>query len=358
MTKIHLARAQFDDKERLLLEAGGVEVSLFRYPTGVEAVRLANPRGYVIVLPYLGQMVWDASFEGVRLTMGSMFAAPRPATHIADTYGCYAYHSGLLRNGNPGPQDTHQQHGEMPCAPLESAHLQLGADGAVTLGGVYEYIRGFGAHYRARPSVTLRPADTRFDIAMQVQNLGGAAMDLMYMCHINPAFVEDGHIVQPAPWTPEHVTVRATRPAHVPATPHFLALLDELAREPGRLETVDPALAYDPELVFYLHRLRTDAAGQTHVLVRRPEGDGFATSWKPAELPHTVRWLMRNADIQVTAYALPATCEPEGYLAERAKGNVRSLAPGESASFGVTTGYLDAAAAAAMQARIEGLAGG
>ena len=41
-------------------------------------------------------------------------------------------------------------------------------------------------------------------------------------------------------------------------------------------------------------------------------------------------------------FVLPATCEPEGYLAEKAKGHVRSLAGGQRAVFNVTTGYLSA----------------
>ena len=64
---------------------------------------------------------------------------------------------------------------------------------------------------------------------------------------------------------------------------------------------------------------------------------------------------MRNPDVQVAAFALPATCAPEGYTAERRKGTVRSLAPGETARFSVRSGYLDAAAAAVLQAEILAL---
>ncbi|RMR39368.1 putative cytoplasmic protein, partial [Pseudomonas savastanoi pv. glycinea] len=56
-----------------------------------------------------------------------------------------------------------------------------------------------------------------------------------------------------------------------------------------------------------------------------------------------------NTDQQVAAFVLPATCEPEGYRAELAKGNVRSLAPGASAEFSVTTGYLNATERRALQ---------
>ncbi len=358
MTCVHLFRALFGERERAFIETGGVQVSLFRYDTGVEAVRLANALGYVIVLPYMGQMVWDVSFAGVCMTMGSMFAAPRPAATIVETYGCYAYHSGLLRNGNPGPHDTHAPHGEMPCAPMQSASIELGTDaeGAfVRLVSEREYIMGFGAHYVARPTVTLRPGVSLFDIAMHVANVGGAPMDLMYMCHINPIFVEDARIVQPAPWTPESVRVRTAIPLHVPKPPEFLAQIADLERYPQGMEILDAVQSYFPEQVFYLYDLHADAAGDTHLMLRRPEGDGFLISYDLKKFPQTVRWLMRNADQRVAAFALPATCLPEGYTAEKAAGRVQSLAPGASADFTVRTGYLDSAAAAAMDHTIRSL---
>jgi hypothetical protein len=348
MTKVHLSRALFGEKERVFLESDGVEVSLFRYDTGIEAMRLANRHGHVIVLPYLGQMLWEASFAGVRLGMGHKYPAPRPAKVIVETYGCLAFHSGLLRNGCPSPQDDHQLHGEFSCATLDAAGLELGTDaeGAfVRLTGEYEYIMGFGPHYMARPSVTLRPGRTVFDIGMSVQNRGGNAMDLMYMCHINLAFVENGHIVQAAPYTPENVAVRTAIPGHVRPTPEYRALIDELARNPGRMEYLDPSLCYDPEQVFYLYNLRRDAAGLTHVMMRRPEGDGFVVSFSPDAFPYPGRWLLRNADQQVAAIALPSTCHPEGYLTESRAGRVRSIPPDGSASFSVRVGYLDSAEA-------------
>ncbi len=195
----------------------------------------------------------------------------------------------------------------------------------------------------------------RYDIAMSVKDIGGVPMDLMYMCHINPVFVDDARIVQPAPWTPESVAVRTAIPAHVPKTPDYVALIDELAHDPQRMEILDPALRYDAEQVFYIHGLRTDAAGQTHVMLRRPDGDGFLISYSPAQFPRTVRWLMHNADHRVAAFALPATCRPEGYTAEKRAGRVRALAPGASANFRVRTGYLDSAAAAAMDHTIRSL---
>ncbi len=357
-TTVHLTRAMFGEAERPLLAAGELTAVTFRYPSGIEAVRLSNRRGQLVVLPFYGQMIWGAVMDGVDLTMKNMFAMPRPAHDIAGTYGCFAFHSGLLRNGCPSPEDTHALHGEMPTAPMDAAALQVGEDGEglyLRLAGEREYVMGFGAHYRARPSVTLRPGSALFDIAMEVVNAGGAPMDLMYMCHMNHAFAANGRFVQPAPFTPEATRVRTAVPGHMQRTPRFDALLERLAKDPSAMETLSEPEAYDPEQVFYLSGLRTDGEGRTHLMLLRPEGDAFAVSYDPKLFPHAARWVLYNADQQVAALALPSTCEPEGYLAERRKGNVRRLAPGEKASFTVRTGYLDREDAARMAEKIAHL---
>ena len=60
--KIQLREAMFSEKEHLFLEDGSLKAYLFRYDSGVCAVKLENEKGYIIVLPYQGQMVWDAVF--------------------------------------------------------------------------------------------------------------------------------------------------------------------------------------------------------------------------------------------------------------------------------------------------------
>lgn len=348
MARVTLHKRFFGEAERELLSHGGLTASLFRYESGIEAVRIANARGHLVILPYMGQMVWDAVFDGVDLTMANMFSMPRPADVIVGTYGCFAFHSGLLANGCPSPEDSHPLHGEMPCAPMDGAAIEAGEDGQgpfLRLTGHREYVMGFGAHYVARPSVTLRAGESQFDIAMAVENLAGDPMDLMYMCHVNFAFAEGARIVQPAPYTPQATVVRTAVPGHVRPTPDYLALLDELARNPAAMEVLDEPARYNPEQVFYIRGLKAGPDGLTRVMMRRREGDGFAIAYDPAVFPHTVRWVLCNADQKVAAFALPSTCEPEGYLAEKRKGHVRSLPPGGRADFAVRLGYLTAAEA-------------
>jgi len=56
-TKIHLNEEMFTETERVFLENDAFKVSLFRYPTGVSAVRLENSTLSLIVLPFHGQQV-------------------------------------------------------------------------------------------------------------------------------------------------------------------------------------------------------------------------------------------------------------------------------------------------------------
>jgi hypothetical protein len=345
ITSMRLARAFFTEHARVVLEAGGITASLFRYPTGVEGIQIANTRGHLVVLPFMGQMIWDAEFDGVDLTMRNMFKAPRPARSIAETYGCFAFHSGLLRNGVPAAEDDHQAHGEFATAPMGEAGLEVGHDQDgpyVAITGTYEYVMGFGAHYEARPRVVMRPDSTLFDIQMDVTNLSGAAMDLMYMAHINFAFAEGARIVQPAPFTPERTAVRRAVPAHVTPNPDYLGFIEELARDPAPSAVLDQPARYDPEQVFYIKAPSRDVGGLTHFLLHRPQGDGFSIAFDPEQFPHTVRWILHNSDQAVCAFALPSTCEPEGYTAEKRKGHIRVLGGGETARFAVRLGYLDA----------------
>lgn len=358
MTRFHLDRRAFGEAETLAVEHQGLTARLFRYNTGVEAVRLANARGSLVVLPYLGQMIWSAAFDGVDLTMQSIFKAPRPVRTIAETYGCFAFHSGLLRNGVPGPTDSHPAHGEMPCAPMDSAGIEVGTDARgpwMRLFGAYDYAMGFGAHYEARPSVTLHANDARFDMAMEVTNLSaGDAMDLMYMAHVNYAFVEGGEIVQQAPFDAAHTVVRRAVPAHVTPNPAYLARIEALAADPSASRVIRRADGFDPEQVFYLRDLATNAAGATTQMLRRPAGDAFLVRYRPADFPKTVRWILAGHDQSVCAFALPSTCEPEGYAAEKAKGNVIRLPAGATARYSVELGHLDADECAALAPALGG----
>jgi hypothetical protein len=352
-----LRRESFGEKEREVACYGALRASNFRFDTGVEAVRLANARGHVVVLPFMGQMVWSAAFDGVELAMESMFPAPRPAKTIIETYGCLAYHAGLLRNGVPGPSDTHAVHGEAPCAEMDAAGIACGNDAGgpwMAVTGARDYAMGFGAHYSATPRVVLRAGGAECDILMEVENLSAATMELMYLCHVNFAFAEGARVVQPVPFTPEHVVARTSIPSHVVPTDEYRKLIGELAVNPARMRVLNEPERYNPELVFYIKGLRRAPDGLVHFMLLRREGDAFTIAWDPEAMPHAIRWVLDNRNQRVAAFAMPATCEPEGYTAEKRKGNVRILPPGAKARFVTRVGYVDKTRAASAARSIEG----
>lgn len=355
-TAIGLERGYFPESERVLLRHGDLSASLFRYPTGVEAIRLGHPRGEAVILPYLGQMVWSATFDGVELAMHSMFDVPRPAQTIVETYGCLMFHSGLLRNGVPGAEDTHALHGEMPCMAMDRAGLGCGTDDKgswIAVTGARDYAVGFGAHYRATPHVTLHAGDTGLRVTMEVENRGAAPMDLMYLAHVNFGFAEGARIVQPVPFDPAHVVTRTVVPGFVTPSEDYKTAMRAFAEDPSLAAVLDDPWRFSPEQVFYIKGLTPGPDGLVRFALARREGDGFTIAYDPVAMPHTVRWLLDNGDQRVAAFAMPSTCEPEGYSAEKRKGHVRALAAGARAVFTTRFGYLDRAATADLTAAID-----
>jgi hypothetical protein len=362
-TKFHLTRDQFADQERLVLEQGTLSASTFRYPTGVEAVRLTNEWGELVLLPYQGQQIWSASFGGQDyprrdLTMRSMFNMPRPTRDFLATFGAFLVHCGITGAGAPGPDDPHELHGELPNAPFDNAYLLVGENerGAfVGLGGVYEHTVAFSHHYEVEPLVKLYADESMANVSLQVTNLKNTPMEMMYGAHINFRPVDHGRIVYSAIRTPEHVRLRAGIPSHITPTPDFAALMEELEQDLTRHEILDPAIAFDPEVVFFID-YNADEQGYAHSLQIHPDGSADYVRHRPAELPCVTRWISRQPpDQDAIAMAEVGTCEMEGYHAEKAKGNILTLAPGASFVCEYDTGLLVPSLAAEVATHVEKL---
>lgn len=338
---IPLEKSAFGPEKRTLLKSASFNVEGWTYPSGVIAVSLENERGSLTVLPFMGQMIWSAVFDGHDLRMKSVFDQPMPSQTILGTYGCFMFHAGLLRNGCPGPDDTHSLHGEMPCAKMDEAWLEIGeGEASLTLGGVYRHVEGFGNRYDAYPSVTMRPGQATFDIGMEIINRGGKAMDLMYMAHANYAYVPDGTLLEP--FGIGTVKVRTSVPAHVHPTEQWRDYIRTLIDDPRRMKKLDSPSMYEPEIVSFLSDVGTDAGGNAHFFLKHPEGAAFYTRYAPREFTHATRWILHDPDYHVAGFVLPATCDPEGYLEESRKGNVRQIPPGQRACFSLHTGLLSA----------------
>ena len=358
-TVVHLHPGFFGEGERQLVFHAGMSATTFEFPGGVAGLRLANERGSIVVLPWQGQQVWDAAFDGRTLTMRSMFDRPRPTREYLATYGAFLVHCGATAMGVPGPTDHHPLHGELPNAPYRSAFLAAGADERgpyLAVGGEYRHTIAFSCNYAARPRVTLRPGVAAIAISMEVENQKRTPMDIMYLAHVNFRPVDDGRLVSSAPCSPKTARVRGA-PSHIPVPPGHAEYLRELAADPSKHLLLKPGLAFDPEVVLYLD-YRADRDGRAHSMMVHPDGYASWIAHRPAQLPKGVRWISRTPDQDCLGIVLPSTSEPEGYTAEKAKGNVPSLAGGSSVRWEMEAGLLVPAEAKAMEAKIEGILAG
>ncbi|WP_040204108.1 aldose 1-epimerase family protein [Neobacillus jeddahensis] len=331
---IELNRDYFTESKKIIFRNDFVTASFFKYPSGVEAIELNNSRGRMVVLPYMGQMIWDLEFDGTDLKMKNMFSQPKKVESVVDTYGCFAFHSGLIRNGCPSPVDDHELHGEMPCAQMDKAWIEITDDGIVICGET-EYVKGFGHHYLASPMVKMFNHETFIEINMKVKNLSGAEMPLQYMCHTNYAYVDNAVMKQNI--SSSAFKLRETVPAHVKPTEKWLSYNKDLLSVKEEISSLNKPEMYDPEIVFFADELSQyqDEAEFEMVL---PSGTVFFTKFSTAELNYATRWLLYNNDQQVGAFVLPATCRPEGFLATEKSGTLILLEAGEERSFTVVTG--------------------
>lgn len=332
-----LPRALFDGPEHEICRGEGMTVTASRYRTGVESLTLRTPRGHVEVLPFLGQIIWDVVMDGQSLRMTNMFDEPRKVSRIAETYGCFAFHSGLLAAGCPSPEDDHPLHGEFACAEMDSAELVVDGD-ALTVRSSHEYVLGFGHHYRAVPSVTVRRDSGLLDIALEVTNLSAyAPMPLQYMCHLNHRFLPGAEMTQDLPEGSFHL--RETVPAHVHPTPHWEEITAALRTGDLSADSLVGAEEFDPEIVHFAEDLPT---GNGPLTFRMSAGDGFSflTRFDPEQFPVVTRWMLANPDQKVAAFALPGTSRPEGFLAAQRRGTLIELPAGETRRFTVTTGLV------------------
>ena len=112
-----------------------------------------------------------------------------------------------------------------------------------------------------------------------------------------------------------------------------------------------PELTFDPEVVFAIDYLADDA-GWAHSMQVHPDGSADFIRHRPEQLDTGVRWICRTPDQDALGIVLPATAEPEGYTAEKAKGNIKVLPAGATFLCEMEAGVLSAAEADVLAAQI------
>lgn len=354
-TIITITRECFDDQETTLVEHETLSASAFRFGSGVRGLRLENDVGELVLLPFQGQQIWSAAFGGRSLTMRSMFEEPRSTREYLETYGGFLLHCGATAMGVPSAEDTHPLHGELPNAPYERAFVVVGQDdeGAyIGLGGTYQHTVAFNCNYVAEPLVKLYAGSSLFAVGMTITNLMHSDMELMYLAHINFRPVDFGRLVCSALCSPEHVRVRKSIPSHIKPPLGYAQFIEELGRHPERHNLLTPDLVFDPEVVFVIDYL-ADEDGWAHSLQVHPDGNADYVRHRPSQLDKGIRWISRTADQDALGLVLPGTAEPEGYLAEKAKGNIKIVPGREAFHCDIGVGALTPSEAERMEAKID-----
>lgn len=340
---IYLDPHYFEGRDKKLFEYRSFHVSAFNYESGVSALKFENEKGNLILLPFQGQQIWSLQLNGRDLTMKSMFDAPCLTRDYLSTYGGFLLHCGATRMGVPSKDDTHPLHGELPNAPYQKVYILAGRDEKgyfIGLSGEYHHTIAFQTNYLAQPEIRFYENLSIIRITMTIENLKNSDMELMYLSHINFRPVNNGRLVYSAQVSPESVRVRESIPSHIRTKPGYRELIEELKHNPGKHHLLSPDLFFDPEVVLYID-YETDEDGWAHSLQIHPDGSSDYVCHRPDPLNVGVRWICRTPDQDALGIVLPATAEPEGYLAEEAKGNIKIIPPHEKFFCEYAVGALD-----------------
>jgi len=356
-TQIELDETFFSACERELVKSGELSSSLFKYQSDVAAVRLKNQSGELVVLPYQGQQIWSAVMNERSLGMTSMFSEPRRTQSFLETFGAFFVHCGLTGIGGPSARDMHPLHGELPNAPYEKAWIHLGEDEKgryIGISGHYHHTVGFGPNYLFKPVIKLFEGSSLIEITVHVSNLKHAPLELMYLAHINYRPVDGGRLVYSAMPDPTHVRVRTSLPSHIKPVESYVEFLEMLKSSPEIHHKFLSGQVYDPEVVFFIDYL-ADEEGTAHTMLVHPDGSADYVGHRIQELDRATRWIVRTADQQACAIVEPGTAEPEGYLTEKAKGNIKNIPALGNWSTRFVIGYLEPEAAMKMEQKIKKL---
>jgi len=339
---IELHERMFTETETLLAASGAFRVTAFRYRSGVAALRVENGAGTAILLPFQGQQIWGAEFLGRRLTMRSMFDEPQPTRDYLRTYGAFFIHCGGTSMGNPGLDDTHPLHGELPNLPYQKATLAFGEDAAgpyVELSGAGRDTEAFHHDFVARPRLRLHAGGPSFSAAIEVENRSGKPMPFLYLAHINFLPANGGVLIDTVGDDRTDAAIRV--PELGPeASDSVRAYHDAVSADPSSHRSLQAGVPVEPELVLTM-TARAGQDGWTHALHRHPNGSGDFVSYRPAELPYAVRWITRSEDQDALGLVLPATAPPDGLAAARRNGHLVWIEPGDSFQTEMTFGALD-----------------
>jgi len=354
--KMNIYPEFFSTTEKTVFETDCFTVTAFKYSTGVCALKLINGDSELIILPFQGQQIWRARLGGRDLTMKNCYTEPVDTTDFITTYGGFLLHCGATAMGNPSPEDTHPQHGELPNMRYDYATIKYGEDEKgpyVAIGGYRDYLVAFTARFAAEPEIRLYNGATTAEVTMKITNLRAKPMEFIYLCHINFRAMDGARLV----WAGDTAQVYRDVPANFPEEDkaRLNAYLDKLEEDPSIHTVLDSETqCYHPEIVFRVNN-KADETGYAHCMAVLPDETAYYVNYRTAELPVGVRWIARTGDEDALGMLLPASAEHLGMIHARKTGQVEMLPAGASKEMKMTFGLLDKDTAKKTEDKIKKL---
>ncbi len=310
---------------RLRLSDGpGAGVELIWVRTGAGLAYFVNPsRALDIGL---------AEFFGVPLSWQSVAGEVHPAFYdpqgnewLRTTPGGLLITCGLTQVGAPGHDQGEELglHGRVHHTPAQ--HVGLSADWEgdeyyIAISGLVEEAKIFGEHLCLRRLIRSQAGRNLLLLDDRVENVGFRPVPLMILYHFNFGF----------PLLSEHTEL------HFP--PATVCARDKGVPTAG-FDRFEPPTVGCEERVYY-HELQEGPGAAPHLAEVTISNARFPLAgmecpvtvrlrWDGRALPRLVQWKMPAAGV----YALgiePANCHVEGRAAERARGTLEMLEPGQA----------------------------
>lgn len=299
---------------------------------GVDVIEIDNGVIRVAVLPTRGMSVWKVWRGAWEIGWRSPVRGPVHPNFVPlwepgglgwlSGFDELLVRCGLTNIGPPVFDDAgrllHPLHGQIANTPAHRMDLSIDAQTSeILVQGQVDESRLFHNKLRLTTTLALRPGEPSFRIRDEVTNLSAELGELQLLYHVNfgPPLLEAG--------------ARASLPVKtlVPATPRAAAGVDHW-------ETYEPPQPGFCEQVF-LFELAADDLGRTAALLHNAAADrGVSLHWNVRQLPTFTLWKSTQslADGYVTGLE-PGLNFPNPRAYERQQGRVRTLGPGETATF-------------------------
>jgi hypothetical protein len=317
-----------------LSQVGGI--TPFRHASGkaegVSTLRVRTAQGFEFwVVPDRGMDIFEAVFQGKSLcwhSPGGMVHAAyysnRGSEMLKSFAGGLVATCGLSTVGKPSEDNGESLglHGSISNTPAEAVSWSeqwQGDECVLTVTGKVREASVHGCNLVLERTISTALDSRSFSLHDVVENQGVRDSPLMVLYHFNFGF----------PLLTERSRVYAPSQSLECAT-------DFAASSKSSWDRFEPPQMGLEERV-YFHRMKPDPAGKVTVVLVSDEDKpdfGIALSYDPRTMPEFVQWKMTAVNHFVLGLE-PANCWTLGRKAERERGTLQTIAPGERREFHV-----------------------